>query len=295
MPMKSVHPMNGLRIFPSPKKIAIYLLSAILVTAALVYLVTLIDPMPPRTITMACGPEGSSYAVFGTRYQKLLAKEGIQVKLVTTAGGVQNLELLNDPKSGVQVGFVEGGIPREADLSELASLGTISYEPMWFFARQPVTDQGLHVFRGKRISVGPEGSDSKALVDKLIKRNALDIGAFQSLSLSPEDAAQALLKGQIDAAFIMSTWNSPVVRDLIKADGIYLANFAVANFNLSGYVDSAVNCMMMAIVWTLLAECWWLLPLWGKSSHNGRRISVLSFSFHPHHIIHFRLVGAARP
>jgi hypothetical protein len=44
---------------------------------------------------------------------------------------------------------------------------------------------------------------------------------------------------------------------------IYLANFAVANFNLSGYVDSAVNCMMMAIVWTLLAECWWLLPLWG--------------------------------
>lgn len=44
---------------------------------------------------------------------------------------------------------------------------------------------------------------------------------------------------------------------------IYLANFAVANFNLSGYVDSAVNCIMMAIAWTLLTERWWLLPLWG--------------------------------
>jgi hypothetical protein len=44
---------------------------------------------------------------------------------------------------------------------------------------------------------------------------------------------------------------------------IYLANFAVANFNLSGYVDSAVNCVMIAIVWTLLTERWWLLPLWG--------------------------------
>ncbi len=33
---------------------------------------------------------------------------------------------------------------------------------------------------------------------------------------------------------------------------VYVANFAVANFNLSGMVDSAVNCLLMAIVWALL-------------------------------------------
>jgi uncharacterized membrane protein len=44
---------------------------------------------------------------------------------------------------------------------------------------------------------------------------------------------------------------------------LYLTDFAVANLNLSGLVDSAVNCMMMAVVWTLLTERWWLLPLWG--------------------------------
>lgn len=44
---------------------------------------------------------------------------------------------------------------------------------------------------------------------------------------------------------------------------VYLMNFAVANLNLSGYVDSAVNCFMMAVVWTLLTGRWWLLPLWG--------------------------------
>ncbi len=54
--------------------------------------------------------------------------------------------------------------------------------------------------------------------------------------------------------------NFPVA---LVAAFIYLTNFAVANFNLSGYVDSAVNCMMMAIAWTLLAERWWLLPVWG--------------------------------
>ncbi len=50
---------------------------------------------------------------------------------------------------------------------------------------------------------------------------------------------------------------------------LYLANFAVANFNLSGYVDSAVNCMMIVLAWTLLTERWWLLPLWGVIGASG--------------------------
>jgi hypothetical protein len=44
---------------------------------------------------------------------------------------------------------------------------------------------------------------------------------------------------------------------------VYLANFAISNFNLSGYVDSAVNCMLIVMAWTLLTERWWLLPIWG--------------------------------
>ena len=46
---------------------------------------------------------------------------------------------------------------------------------------------------------------------------------------------------------------------------IYLADFAVANFNLSGMVDSAVNCLLMAVVWALLTDRWWLLPVLGVS------------------------------
>ncbi len=44
---------------------------------------------------------------------------------------------------------------------------------------------------------------------------------------------------------------------------VYLANFAISNFNLSGYVDSAVNCMLIAVALTMLTNRWWLLPLWG--------------------------------
>ncbi len=44
---------------------------------------------------------------------------------------------------------------------------------------------------------------------------------------------------------------------------VYLADFVVSNWNLSGYVDSAVNCLLLVVVWTLLTDRWWLLPLWG--------------------------------
>ncbi len=44
---------------------------------------------------------------------------------------------------------------------------------------------------------------------------------------------------------------------------IYLANFAIANFNLSGYVDSSVNCLLLLVAYALFWERWWLLPILG--------------------------------
>jgi hypothetical protein len=44
---------------------------------------------------------------------------------------------------------------------------------------------------------------------------------------------------------------------------LYLLNFCVANFNLVGLVDSAEGCFVMVIVWSLLTDRWFLLPLWG--------------------------------
>ena len=44
---------------------------------------------------------------------------------------------------------------------------------------------------------------------------------------------------------------------------LYLLNFAVANLQLAGMVDSAEACFMAALVCSLLSGKWWLLPLWG--------------------------------
>ena len=43
---------------------------------------------------------------------------------------------------------------------------------------------------------------------------------------------------------------------------LYLLNFAQANLNLAGLVDSGEGCFLMAMVWSLLAGRWYLLPVW---------------------------------
>jgi hypothetical protein len=49
----------------------------------------------------------------------------------------------------------------------------------------------------------------------------------------------------------------------LLAATLYLLNFCVANLSLVGLVDSAEGFFLMAIVWSLLADLWFLLPLWG--------------------------------
>ncbi len=226
---KPIKHLEGMRPHTPRKVMMIIFMVSAVVLAGIVWFCFTLNPLPPRTVTMATGPEGSSYAYFGKRYQQLLAKNGIKLILVTTDGGGDNLALLRNPKSGVQIGFVEGGIASESDSPELVSLGTLCYEPMRFFSRKIANDRAFFSLRGKRVSVGPEGSDSRALVNELSKRNPYDFGSFRALSLSPEESVDELLKGKIDAAVIMSSIASPLVRRLITAKGIDLANFARAD------------------------------------------------------------------
>jgi hypothetical protein len=44
---------------------------------------------------------------------------------------------------------------------------------------------------------------------------------------------------------------------------LYLLSFAIANLQLAGMIDSGEACFMAALIWSLLAKRWYLLPLWG--------------------------------
>ncbi|MGC2045022.1 MAG: TAXI family TRAP transporter solute-binding subunit [Pseudolabrys sp.] len=183
---------------------------------------------------MATGAEGGANHEFGIRYRDILAQSGVKVQLLSTTGGLENLARLRDPRSGVGVGFIQGGTTTQKESPDIESLGTVFYEPLWFFYRSEIGDN-IQALRGRRVSIGPEGSGARALALELIKRFKLDTIIGEISGYAPQAAAEKLMAGDIDAAFIVTTWDSPVVQRLISAQGIALASIPRADAYIAHY------------------------------------------------------------
>ena len=137
----------------------------------------------------------------GKRYQSELAGANVEVQLVQTAGSAENLTLLRDPRSGVNVALMQGGIVSAGDSSQLESLGTVFYEPLWWFRRRDILKIGVEGIRGFKVSIGPEGSGTRALALELLKRNGLDQQVAELLDLTPRASAEKLMAGELMNAF----------------------------------------------------------------------------------------------
>jgi len=151
------------------------------------------------------------------------------VRLVPTAGSVENLAMLRDTRSRVSVALMQGGVIDATTTSGLESLGTIFYEPYWWFRRSGIKELGINGLRGQRISIGAEGSGTRALSLPLLARAGIDGQNSELLPLSPRATAERLLAGDIDMAFMVAPWQSPVVQQLLADDRVGLSGYARAD------------------------------------------------------------------
>jgi TRAP-type uncharacterized transport system substrate-binding protein len=194
-----------------------------------------LGPLPPRVVTMSTGTPGSDYELLAHRYQTILRRSGVELRLLKSAGGLENLRRLNDARSGVAVAFVQGGLTSEARSPDLQSLGTMFYEPLWFFCRCSDAGPRLEGLRGRKVSIGPEGAGTRALALQLFALNEVDQRSVQLLALPAEQAEDALLRGEIDAAAMLLSWDSAVVRRLLAASQVNVLSFPRADAYVALY------------------------------------------------------------
>ncbi len=190
-----------------------------MLVATLVTVVWL-GPLPPKVVVMSTGTPGGTYDAFAQRYKAILARSGVVLRLVPSAGGVENLARLNDPRSGVTVAFAQSGLTSEAQSPDLESLGTLFYEPFWLFYRGADPGARLEGLRGKKVSIGPEGSGTRALGVQFLAFDGIDQKAAQLLPLSAAQSGDALLGREIDAAVLVACADTPVVRRLLASSDV---------------------------------------------------------------------------
>ena len=201
---------------------------AAVIVLAIVTTVIWLGPLPPRVIVMSTGAPGSDYDLLAAQYREIAKRSRIELRLLPSGGAVENLRRLNDVGSGVSVAFVQGGLTNQTQSPDLKSLGTMFFEPLWLFTRVPV-GQNLEGLHGKRVSIGPEGGGTRALSAQLLALNGIDEHIAQLLSLSPATAGKELLSGQIDAAAVVASWDSEVVRQLLASSDVNVVDFRRAD------------------------------------------------------------------
>ena len=183
---------------------------------------------PPHTITITSGPDGSVFQTNACRYASILAQHGIQLKILTSRGSLDNLQRLSDPSFPVDIGFVQGGDTNQVS-GNLVSLGSIAHQPLLVFYRGAPVEL-LSALIGKRLAIGPVGSGMRSLALALLAANGMEPGrAATLLDWEPQQSSRALLEGTIDAVFLMGESAAPsIMRELLRAPDVHLLNFAEA-------------------------------------------------------------------
>ena len=184
-------------------------------------LFSVVRPAPPRTVTMMTGAPGGGYAMFGELYRAALAREGIDLILLPSAGSIDNLRGLKT--EGVDLAFIQSGIAYEPDSRDLVSLGSMYFEPVWIFHRLKKPLTRLSQINGYSIATGEPGSATQLLALQMLSSSGVALNSPGLKMIGGNEAATALLDGSVDAAFIISGAESPVIQSLLGAPGIYIA------------------------------------------------------------------------
>jgi TRAP-type uncharacterized transport system substrate-binding protein len=191
---------------------------------ALAYLI----PAPPSKVTIATSFTGDHYQALGSRYQGILAGSDVEVQLRLTDGAKENLRLLNDSNSGIQIGFMQGGVSNGRLAPDLLSLGRIDHQIFWLFYPAGDTLADLTQLKGKRIALGAEGSGDRAVCEKILAVAGVTYDNTTLLPFAPQDAVKAIDDGTIDALFLNFSPDSPILHTLLVGPQYRLMNFSEA-------------------------------------------------------------------
>ena len=197
------------------------------VIASIVYF----KPFPPHSVTMAVGPPGKPSYVMAQELTKVFEHDNITLKLKHSVGSVENIHLLEDPNSNVEISLIVSGTTDQAHADKLYSLGSVAYSPVWIFYRKDLNNIPKDIKDLSRLNlkvgIGPEGGATVPLAKKIFALNGIDISKEGNFRVAPyAQDIQDLMSGKIDCAIIVSTYFDWDVQKLLREPTIGLLGIA---------------------------------------------------------------------
>ncbi len=195
--------------------------------AAFVWLGWYVFPTAPNHITITSGATEGMYHQHALRYAEFFTRHGMETKVLTSAGSAQNIERLRDTQHPAQVGFVQGGfgqlerIKRGENRTGIQIVANIDIEPVWIFSRIPSLNS-LTQLQGLRVSLGAQGSGSRAMAVQLLAQVRLEPKDVLLSEASGLAAAKALEEGRLDVAIFVAAPKALIVKTMLRVPGVHL-------------------------------------------------------------------------
>jgi TRAP transporter TAXI family solute receptor len=176
---------------------------------------------------------GVYYPVGGALCQvmnRTQAQHGRRCLVEATDGPVYNLNALRSGEADaalVQSDWQrmaykgEGRFAAAGPFKELRAVATLYPETLTLLARPDAEIRGLAGLKGKRVNYGPQGSALRSLSAMVLGVLGQDIASDEG-DIPPDDAADALCEGQLDAAFFAVGHPNATVRRALSECGAVL-------------------------------------------------------------------------
>jgi uncharacterized protein len=161
-------------------------------------------PARPSTIAIAMSFKGSSYERFALGYRETLSRSHLTLNLHPTDGPLDNLRLIKDQSSGVDVALLFGGLTNSKQSPELISLGRIAFAPIWIFYRGTETLERLTQLKGKRIAVP---AATRVVLEQILAAHGVNSDNTTMLPLASPAAAKAFKDGEVDVFVLIIELN----------------------------------------------------------------------------------------
>jgi TRAP transporter TAXI family solute receptor len=171
---------------------------------------------------MATGQPQGVYDTVGLAYQDRLRRAGLRVDIVRTNGSIDTARRLLAGE--VDAGFVQSGLAAVIDDREeqLRVLAALYHEPLWIFYRGVPLADTFAGLSGRRLSIGPAGSGTEALARQLLRQHGVEPSRDTIVNLSNVEARRALEAGEIDVAFIVTSYQDSAVSALLRNPNVRL-------------------------------------------------------------------------
>jgi TRAP transporter TAXI family solute receptor len=200
-------------------------LLAVLVVAGVLIWLGAARALTPRTLTVLTGAEGSTSHADALRYQTLLEQRGVRTTVEPTNGSVENLQRLVR-EGGNQIAFAEVGLERAVDdpeISEkLVSLGSVSVQPLWLFARTEIEVGSEADLEGRRVVLGAAGSGTRVFARAILEANGI-VDSVTTVTLDsddPSESVEALAQGALDGLFVVGEPDAPGIRTALDDERV---------------------------------------------------------------------------